>query len=195
MAQVAQRRPDFPESPSAPPGAGDEPLFYAASGADEDVGEDTTGPQPTVLLSQEHFLEALTVQLDPVNVVDMIRRCQLGGRLYSDQTFTAEPHQVMPELKTNPEDVEWKRVGELRVAPQLFAGAMCGGLIVRSTTSPVDDGSFLGAVGAVATRSDLLAHLFSIERSSDRYGVYSVRLYKNGDWHDVVIDDQVPLGH
>ena len=60
-------------------------------------------------------------------------------------------------------------MGELRVAPQLFAGAMCGGLIVRSTTSPVDDGSFLGAVGAVATRPDLLAHLFSIERSSDRW--------------------------
>jgi len=89
-------------------------------------------------------------------------------------------------------DVEWKRVGELRVAPQLFAGAMCGGLIVRSTTSPVDDGSFLGAVGAVAIRGDLLGSLFSIERSSDRYGIYTVRLYKNGEWHDVVVDDQIP---
>jgi len=81
----------------------------------------------------------------------------------------------LPELKTNPEDVEWKRVGELRVAPQLFAGAMCGGLIVRSTTSPVDDGSLLGAVGAVAIRGDLLGNLFSIEKSSDRYGIYTVR--------------------
>ena len=78
------------------------------------------------------------------------------------------------------------------MAPQLFAGAMCGGLIVRSTTSPVDDGSLLGAVGTVATRGDLLGSLFSIERSSDRYGIYTVRLYKNGEWQDVVVDDQIP---
>lgn len=154
-----------------------------------EMEEDSLQPQT---LSQEHFLEALTVQLEPVNVIDMIRRCQLGGRLYSDQSFPSEPGQILPESKANPEDVEWKRVGELRVAPQLFAGSMCGGLVVRSTTSPVEDGSFLGALGAVATRPDLLGHLFSVERSSDRYGIYTVRLYKNGDWHDVVVDDQIP---
>ena len=52
---------------------------------------------------QEHYLEALTVNLESINVVDMIRRCQLGGRLYSDQVFIAEPPQIMPELKSNPE--------------------------------------------------------------------------------------------
>merc|ERR1719171_2364268 len=158
MAAVGARRPDFPEQAQEPPPQGDEQLFYEASMEQsmESPTADPPGPQPTILMSQEHFVEALTVQMEPVNVVDMIRRCQLGGRLYSDQDFTAEPSNIMPELKTNPEDVEWKRVGELRVAPQLFAGAMCGGLIVRSTTSPVDDGSFLGAVGAVAIRPDLL---------------------------------------
>ena len=43
------------------------------------------------------------MQMEPVNVIDMIRRCQLGGRLYSDQAFTAEPMSIMPELKANPE--------------------------------------------------------------------------------------------
>ena len=74
-------------------------------------------------------------------------------------------------------DVEWKRVGELRVAPQLYAGSLYGGLIVRSTTSPVDDGSFLGALGAVATRNELLEGMFSIEQSSDRYGNGSLQPY------------------
>ena len=105
MEERGQRRPDFPGEidTATQEHEGDNQLFYAASGENQEFDEGSPGPQPTELLSQEHFLEALTVQLDPVNVVDMIRRCQLGGRLYSDQTFTAEPQQIMPELKTNPE--------------------------------------------------------------------------------------------
>ena len=114
-------------------------------------------------LLQEHFLEQLTVRIEPVNVVDVIRRCQLGGRLYNDQNFTPEPvsssvlrqslnvrvwlqPQIMPELKQMLEDMEWKRVSELRVAPQLFTGSLYGGLIIRSGVAPVDDGNFLGAM-------------------------------------------------
>ena len=52
----------------------------------------------------------------------------------------------MPELKQMMEDMEWKRVSELRVAPQLFTGALYGGLIIRSQTAPVEDGNFLGAL-------------------------------------------------
>jgi len=40
--------------------------------------------------SKEHFLEALEVQMEPVNVVDMIRRCQLGG--LTDATLTLMIH-------------------------------------------------------------------------------------------------------
>eukprot|EP00656_Telonema_subtile_P009639 TRINITY_DN14546_c0_g1_i1.p1 TRINITY_DN14546_c0_g1~~TRINITY_DN14546_c0_g1_i1.p1 ORF type:complete len:891 (-),score=136.25 TRINITY_DN14546_c0_g1_i1:147-2819(-) len=189
------RRPDFPEYPLEE--EADEPiddaLFYESSGQEGAFPDQSPNqPQPTQLCSLEHFLEQLTVQLEPVNVVDMIRRCQLGGRMYNDQSFTAEPAQIMPELKQMLEGMEWKRVSELRVAPQLFTGALYGGLIIQSETSPVEDGNLLGALGAIATRPDLLRKLFSIERSSDRFGIYTVRLHKNGDWHDVVVDDTIP---
>jgi len=185
------RRPDFPEmAPDSPPADG---LFSDAEGLDDGFKAPLANePQPTKLCTLEHFLEQLTVQMEPVNVVDMIRRCQLGGRMYNDQNFTAEPAQIMPELKQMMEDMEWKRVSELRVAPQLFTGALYGGLIIRSQTAPVEDGNFLGALGAIATRPELLQRLFSIERSSDRFGIYTVRLHKNGDWHDVVVDDNIP---
>ena len=56
----------------------------------------------------------------------------------------------MPELKQMLEDMEWKRVSELRVAPQLFTGSLYGGLIIRSGVAPVDDGNFLGAMVSAA---------------------------------------------
>jgi len=199
MEGAQHRRPDFPEQ--APEGqhaeftdAPSEGLFYDGQDDGEGYGmaPGANDPQPTELCTLEHFLEQLTVRIEPVNVVDVIRRCQLGGRLYNDQNFTPEPPQIMPELKQMLEDMEWKRVSELRVAPQLFTGSLYGGLIIRSGVAPVDDGNFLGAMGAVATRPELLQRLFSIERSSDRYGIYTVRLHKNGEWHDVVVDDNIP---
>ena len=86
------------------------------------------------------------MQLEPINVLDVMRRCQLGGRMFNDQHFTAEPSQIMPDLRQMLEDLDWKRVSELRVAPQLFTGSLFGGLIIRSAIAPVDDGNFLGAL-------------------------------------------------
>jgi hypothetical protein len=53
---------------------------------------------------------------------------------------------------------------------------------------------FLGAASALSTRPELLASLF-VDHSPacETYGVYTVRLYKNGMWNNVVIDDKLPV--
>jgi len=53
---------------------------------------------------------------------------------------------------------------------------------------------FLGAASAVATRPDLLQSLFvDYSPNCENHGVYTVRLYKDGIWHNVIIDDQLPV--
>ena len=48
----------------------------------------------------------------------------------------------------------------------------------------------LGALGMVQTRSDLLERVFGY--ANERDGMHAVRLWKDGAWRTVVVDDQIP---
>ncbi|CAJ1327846.1 unnamed protein product, partial [Effrenium voratum] len=56
----------------------------------------------------------------------------------------------------------------------------------------VGDCWFLSALAVVAQRPDLILRLFRGQTATRRDGRYSVQLFLNGRWREVVVDDQLP---
>ncbi|EKX41715.1 hypothetical protein GUITHDRAFT_141718 [Guillardia theta CCMP2712] len=72
-----------------------------------------------------------------------------------------------------------------------------GGAVVFGEAAPLVEGSlgngwFVGALGCLVGRRDLLEVLIPSTENGRAYGIYTVRYYKYGQWHNVVIDDRIP---
>ena len=60
-----------------------------------------------------------------------------------------------------------------------------------ASTEGLDDGWLVGAMMLVATRPELIVHLFALTDHIDR-GLLTLRLFKHGSWIPVTIDTMLP---
>jgi len=60
-----------------------------------------------------------------------------------------------------------------------------------TSSEALDDGWLMGAMALVATRPELLVHLFALTDHLDR-GIVTLRLFKHGAWQAVTIDTMLP---
>jgi hypothetical protein len=115
---------------------------------------------------------------------------------YCDGVFPAAEEslyrnvQFVPDYDTAaPGPVRWVRPGDFSRDPDYF----------RDLTSVVvpgrmNDGWLVGAMAAVAAHPDALVETIFGSSPDDfkQFGVYTVRLYKNGRWCEVVCDTRLP---
>jgi len=71
--------------------------------------------------------------------------------------------------------------------PQLFVDGVEAGDVIQGQ---LGDCWFLGALAVVATRIDLIKRV--VVAYQPNYGFVRFKFYKNGEWHVITIDDQIP---
>ena len=128
-----------------------------------------------------------------------------SGALYIDRDFPRAPSSLWmdPEKKpaTATANVEnWLRPNDVRLSGQNHSS---GNVVSEPVFIPGGEVSgvdiqggfnsdwFHGAVGTIATRPDLLAKVVSAYYPE--YGFAQFRFFKNGRWHTVTIDDNLPV--
>eukprot|EP01106_Pelomyxa_sp_JSP_P017441 TRINITY_DN711_c0_g1_i4.p1 TRINITY_DN711_c0_g1~~TRINITY_DN711_c0_g1_i4.p1 ORF type:complete len:613 (-),score=122.87 TRINITY_DN711_c0_g1_i4:68-1906(-) len=84
-------------------------------------------------------------------------------------------------------DVLWLRPSEFAPAPKLFIGGTESGDVIQGE---LGDCYFLGALSGVATREDLINDV--VIAWKPELGVFVGRLYKNGKWEYIIVDDRIP---
>eukprot|EP01065_Artemidia_motanka_P031427 TRINITY_DN3779_c0_g1_i1.p1 TRINITY_DN3779_c0_g1~~TRINITY_DN3779_c0_g1_i1.p1 ORF type:complete len:1589 (+),score=470.00 TRINITY_DN3779_c0_g1_i1:64-4830(+) len=82
----------------------------------------------------------------------------------------------------------WKRPRDCWPETVLFKGGQKGGGVLQGH---IESSWVLGALGLVATRPELVRHLFVA--AYPEYGFYQVRVYKYGQWRTITIDDLLPV--
>lgn len=88
-----------------------------------------------------------------------------------------------------PNIVHWRRPKEfMKTAPQLFLGGIDPNDIKQGALA---DCWFLSSVACMAERPILIERLFITKEYND-YGIYKIRLCKNGEWIVVTVDDYIP---
>lgn len=146
---------------------------------------------------------------------DKIHR-ETGGRLgaeYSPRTRTAKVKDIyqdskfpptskswfkgneVPDYSTLQKPAMWRRLQEMVMdAPYPFSQP---GLIPRAgrvLQGALENFYLVAGMQALAMKPWLIAQLFAdMKFSNPSLGLYIMRMYKHGQWHQVVIDDAIPF--
>jgi len=130
---------------------------------------------------------------------EIIQRLEMEGRgrMFEDHSFPANNSSLyrnasfVPEYDSDEGSIKWLRPGDFTQDPDYFKeGAMAGDVI----QGRLGDCWFLGACASVAAHSgNLIENLFhSNPDDFKKYGVYTCRFYKNGEWQDIICDTRLP---
>eukprot|EP00736_Rhodelphis_marinus_P002744 Rmarinus@m.9918 len=93
-----------------------------------------------------------------------------------------------------PEMVEYLRPDEFCPDPEgyeIFKDGIEPGDVIQGQ---LGDCWLLGALSVLGTRPKLLENLFVSTKHGKKYGIYCLKIYKEGAWVDVIIDDVIPCG-
>ncbi|GMI46565.1 hypothetical protein TrCOL_g11080 [Triparma columacea] len=127
----------------------------------------------------------------------IMRLEEQGAKYFIDVDFNASTdclyrNKSVPPTYAEGDDVKWLRPHEIVDDPDYFKDSALTGDVVLGK---LDTGYFLSAVAMLAASSDstLLEDLFgSGVDDFKKYGVYTCRFYKNGQWVDVITDTRLP---
>eukprot|EP00903_Cladosiphon_okamuranus_P016865 g15549.t2 len=155
---------------------------------------------PRLSAYEEAFDEDDEEEIGDTEEGDIIARLQVSQRLYEDGSFPAKRSSLYRNSKSVPEydadvpEVKWLYPQEICQEPVYFSDEPGSGCINRGR---LDDTWLLGALGVlVAHPGVLIENLFASEPDDFvRYGVYTCRFYKNGEWQEVVTDTRIPCAH
>ncbi len=117
----------------------------------------------------------------------IIHECRKTKTKWVDQEFPPSNTSIFKRQSALGVD-SWKRLTEMGHSTSVFVDGVGSGDIVQGE---LGDCWFLGAASVVATRNDLLYPLFV--SAHPEYGFFQIKLYKNGQWRVVSIDDFVPM--
>ncbi|EGD82440.1 hypothetical protein PTSG_03086 [Salpingoeca rosetta] len=119
----------------------------------------------------------------------VVRECTATGRAYVDHAFPPSDKSISGSLRTA-QEIRWKRLLEFERRQEP--------LVVHDRPAPLDvvQGQigncwFISALSVLAEREELVRNLFFTQNTSP-FGVYQVRLCKDGEWTVVLVDDYVP---
>eukprot|EP00201_Polytomella_parva_P019900 CAMPEP_0175045690 /NCGR_PEP_ID=MMETSP0052_2-20121109/4588_1 /TAXON_ID=51329 ORGANISM="Polytomella parva, Strain SAG 63-3" /NCGR_SAMPLE_ID=MMETSP0052_2 /ASSEMBLY_ACC=CAM_ASM_000194 /LENGTH=264 /DNA_ID=CAMNT_0016309299 /DNA_START=215 /DNA_END=1006 /DNA_ORIENTATION=+ len=124
-----------------------------------------------------------------ITAEQLASQCMTEDGLAQDPDFGPNVHSLFPDPHQPPAsavnlDILWRRVsGSLYVPTGRSSKLLTSGIL--------DDHKFLGALAAVAAKSELLLDVLVSDDLSDR-GVYSFQFYKHGCWQQVNVDNFLP---
>ena len=129
------------------------------------------------------------------NPENILKWCQIANEKYIDRDFPASfvslSHQGLSSSKyKNWSKFRWIRASECFASLEIF----------KKEVSPLDiiqgalgDINFLCALSCLSENPEVIHDMFLI-KSDNSYGVYSVKLCKDGIWKAIVIDEFFPCG-
>ncbi|CBN74523.1 conserved unknown protein [Ectocarpus siliculosus] len=157
---------------------------------------------PRLSAYEEAFDEDDEEEVGDTEEGDIIARLQASqrGALYEDVSFPAKRSSLYRNIKSVPEydadvsEVKWLYPQEICQEPAYFSDDPGSGCLKKGR---LDDTWLLGALGVLASHPGILIeNLFASEPDDFvRYGVYTCRFYKNGEWQEVVTDTRIPCAH
>jgi hypothetical protein len=109
-------------------------------------------------------------------------KAKKAGYDWKDPEF---PHILMPTKGVT----GWSRISDLSKAPKLFDDHAAANDVIQGA---LGDCWFLGAMSIVATRPELIRPLF--HGSHLEMGVFVVKLFFEGRWQHIVLDEYLPTG-
>jgi hypothetical protein len=120
-------------------------------------------------------------------VEEIIAQCLQTGTNYVDPDF-AHSNTRLKGVTTVDLDPEWKRVVDLFESPQTVVNRIEPGDVLQGFLA---DCWFCHLISGIAKRSDLIENI--IYPSFSPYGVYSVRIWDEGEWKYIIVDDYFPV--
>lgn len=138
------------------------------------------------------------------------------GKEFKPKMRTAHVHDIFQDWEFPGDLNSWFRPGEVKDFHELKAPARWGKLSEFSLDTPyptveeaagaidihggrvyqgaLEDFYLIAGMQAVGMKPQLLKDIFCDMKYSDpRMGVFTLRLYKHGQWHNVQIDDTIPF--
>mmetsp|Transcript_16174 Transcript_16174/g.21413 ORF Transcript_16174/g.21413 Transcript_16174/m.21413 type:complete len:978 (+) Transcript_16174:224-3157(+) len=130
---------------------------------------------------------------------EIIQRLEMEGRgrMFEDHSFPANNSSLyrnpsfVPEYDADEGSIKWMRPGDFSQDPDYFKDGVTAGDVIQGR---LGDCWLLGSMAAVAAHAgDLIENLFnSNPEDFKKYGVYTCRFYKNGEWQEVLCDTRIP---
>jgi len=161
---------------------------------DIDIGE----------LGRNIFAKLLKATATPGSYADILEECQYKGIKYTDESFPPEKKSLIADWDDPAEDVqekvepwsefEWIRATDIEELNDdegqlaVFADAITPSDIKQGV---LGDCYFLSVLSVLTEKSERIERLFALDQMNDQ-GIFSVRMYKNGVYQEVVIDNYIP---
>lgn len=150
-------------------------------------------------LTLEVFVAALddSLSVDAIQALKALDAAGPGAK-FCDDSFPPDLSSL-GHASLHPAVETWARLEELKITAYLLPTAPA--LPADVVQGLLGDCHLLGALSLVATRPDLLHHLFSHAPFTDagipyealiRKGIVTVQLYKDCAWHNVTVDTRIP---
>jgi hypothetical protein len=147
------------------------------------------GPPPARSNSRVPFLDQYEREEDLL----LMPGCRDETGLYIDPDFPADAASLFLDPKNPPQwhppagAIKWLRPDSFvkNGLPVLFSDEH------ELVQGALGNAWFLGALGCVSTRRDLLDVIIASSHNALK-GMYTLRFFKRGQWKNVVIDDRIP---
>jgi calpain len=119
------------------------------------------------------------------------RQCLVKGKLFEDPQFPAVRESIFFSGGGPKQKIEWKRPHEICKDPQIFVE---GASRFDVSQGMLGDCWFVAVLSSLAQFPSLLAQVVPDDNSfTDQYaGIIHFRMWRFGEWVDVVIDDRLP---
>ena len=145
-------------------------------------------------------MDGVSAWEDDPKVVAAVEKA--SGGFFEDDEFVVQIKskrgklESVPELLYNPKGAPpaggkhkkvdgWSRLSQMGTpGEKLSDGSL---LVLRDA---INDGWLLSAIGMVQTRPELLSRIHHVPEHTS--GLHALRIFKNGVWETVVVDDMVP---
>ena len=155
-------------------------------------------------LGRNLFAKLLRATASDGSYEDMLSFCENKKIKYTDDSFPPKDKSLISDWNDESEDIqekvdEWKTFKWMRASEIPELNDEEGQLSVfQDNVTPSDikqgllgDCYFLSILSALAEVPDRIMKLFITDRTN-QYGIYAVKIWKNGEFKEVVIDDFFP---
>ena len=155
-------------------------------------------------LGRQLFAKILKATASDGKFKDIFEECKLKDEPFTDESFPPNEFSLITDWDEEADGVpekarKWHRYNWIRANDIESLNDDEGKLAVfQNRVEPSDikqgelgDCYFLSTLSVLAEKQSRIKRLFLTDRQN-KYGIYGVRICKNGEWRDVVIDDYIP---
>eukprot|EP00347_Sterkiella_histriomuscorum_P016663 403352333 len=152
-------------------------------------------------LGRQIFARLLKSTASDGTLDDILYECEQQNEPYCDEEFPASNQSLVKNWRdpSCQDKQNWKQFKWLR--PQEITSIKTSGKEIGIFVDSIDpsdinqgllgDCYFLSCLSVLAENPQRIRRLFVTDQINE-YGVYGVRICKNGEWREIVIDDRIP---